>query len=346
MKMARCSLWCFLLLAAALNDLSAATVYPVGRSAGREGGRREDGGSGGGTGGAGSRRSGRSVHPAPMVDTEQDRKNRELLDGVKGISVQVFEALVMRGGDPCAVVKDKLSKEKIEKSTCFNRAAACGNLGVVRWFIKHNPDRINFQQGDTRRWTPLFWAANRGCGHIVKALLAAGADPTMVDDSGRSAVEYTQNQTIREMLVATTACRSARRESVAASVFFIGDAAGSTGESMPVAPVNPMNDVIILAGTAQLAQPPLLPPQPPRLPIPNPPQRQALPLPTGPVVREPVAVAVEPEVGNEGADGAAQAVALQTVTQVLRAAIDKMIDGMVRGVQRGVRNVRENCVIL
>ena len=340
MKMARCSLWCFLVLTA-LDGLSAATVHPLGRTARRG---DADGAGGGGGGGAGSRRSGRSVHPAPVVDLEQDRKNRVLLNTLTAnsrITVHAFEKLIAQGADPCAVVKDELSTGKIAKSTCFNRAAASGNLDVVRWFIKNYPDRINDQMGDLRRWAPLFWAANRGHVHLVEALLAAGADPTLVDYSGCLAVNYTQNPEIRERLMHATAGKSAQEENLVSPDVCIGDPIGSTSQPMPVGPAKPTQDVIITQGsTAPAAQPPSLPPQPPR--IPRVAQREVLPDPTGPVVGERIAVAVEPEAGNGGADDAARAVALQTVTQALRAAIGNMIDGMARG----VRSLRDNCVIL
>jgi ankyrin repeat protein len=69
--------------------------------------------------------------------------------------------------------------------TPFMWACRVGRLGVVHLLLQHlEPEAL--QERDVNGMTALHWACERGRGEAVRALLTAGADPTVTDNEGRT----------------------------------------------------------------------------------------------------------------------------------------------------------------
>ena len=67
--------------------------------------------------------------------------------------------------------------------------AASNNFAqVVELLIEHGAD-IN-RVDHTRGWSALIWAAKRGHTATVSVLLKHGADRSLIDDAGKSALDY------------------------------------------------------------------------------------------------------------------------------------------------------------
>lgn len=80
--------------------------------------------------------------------------------------------------------------------------AANGNLEIVQFLLERLDQASNMakklcNQQNVNGNTPLHWAALNGHVEIVKALVKAGADPTVVNEAGRDAVveaEYSSKE--------------------------------------------------------------------------------------------------------------------------------------------------------
>lgn len=89
------------------------------------------------------------------------------------------------------------------QSSLLHYPSANGNLEIVQFLLSLlNPSEISGEHGTTADKsapqlvnhrnvsgnTPLHWAGMNGHLEVVKALVAAGADPTIVNEAGRDAV--------------------------------------------------------------------------------------------------------------------------------------------------------------
>jgi hypothetical protein len=72
----------------------------------------------------------------------------------------------------------------------LHSAAAARSVSIARLLLEHGA-RVNARQGRTDRgFTPLMEAAFNGQVEMVELLLGHGADPSMKDDDGKSAVDH------------------------------------------------------------------------------------------------------------------------------------------------------------
>jgi hypothetical protein len=75
-----------------------------------------------------------------------------------------------------------------DESTPLLRACGRGHMGVVRVLVQHTgPQAV--QETDEKGKTALHYAAEAARLEVVTFLLFAGADPTIVDEDGRTPVE-------------------------------------------------------------------------------------------------------------------------------------------------------------
>jgi ankyrin repeat protein len=64
-------------------------------------------------------------------------------------------------------------------------AALLGHLGVVETLLQHTEGQ-GLDQTDNQGRTTLYWASENGHKEIVRALLLAGADPTITNSMGKT----------------------------------------------------------------------------------------------------------------------------------------------------------------
>ena len=111
---------------------------------------------------------------------------------------EVVKLLLEAGADPTA---------RDHEYDCTPRAfgicvaASWGFAGIFERVLRMDPTAVNILEG---RATPLHEAAREGHKAIVEALLASGADPSIQDSQGRTALDLAQlgdHQSIVEILI-------------------------------------------------------------------------------------------------------------------------------------------------
>ena len=80
----------------------------------------------------------------------------------------------------------------------FREACCNGNTEVVYKLLNSGID-VN-SQNKVNGWTGLHWAAKRGHGCIISALLKNNADPSINNFNGESAVDVSKNENTRAIL--------------------------------------------------------------------------------------------------------------------------------------------------
>ena len=75
-------------------------------------------------------------------------------------------------------------------------AAGQGKVDVMNYLLDHGIDVNQRYKHDT---TLIMWAAGYGQLDAVKALIARGADPTLVDDRGKTALVVARDQRLADV---------------------------------------------------------------------------------------------------------------------------------------------------
>jgi ankyrin repeat protein len=78
-------------------------------------------------------------------------------------------------------------------------AAFCGSIEVLILLVKAHPELLN-QPTDTASCTPLWLGTRAGHTACVQALLKAGADPSLADESGLRPCDVAQKYGRKELV--------------------------------------------------------------------------------------------------------------------------------------------------
>ena len=84
-----------------------------------------------------------------------------------------------------------------DKITAFIRATRSGHITIVKIAIKKNSP-IDIRK--TIRLTDLMAASLNGHAEIVKLLLEKGANPGLINNEGKTALDYAENSNIKSLL--------------------------------------------------------------------------------------------------------------------------------------------------
>ena len=79
----------------------------------------------------------------------------------------------------------------------INQAIFDGNIEVTK---QHMTGGLDVNAIDAGGWTPLHWAASKGCKKTIKLLLANGANINAIAATGRTPLDYTLLQNITETI--------------------------------------------------------------------------------------------------------------------------------------------------
>jgi hypothetical protein len=104
---------------------------------------------------------------------------------------EVVWRLVEAGADPTACTGSG--------STLLMVAARTEDLELVQWLIDNGAE-INALRTEGRHVTALMWAADKSSEEMVKLLLEHGADPSITNRDGDTALNLADSDAIREML--------------------------------------------------------------------------------------------------------------------------------------------------
>ena len=89
-------------------------------------------------------------------------------------------------------------------------AVVQGNLGKVKNLLANKPELVNIKDSEWK-WTPLFWAAQKGHKDVVELLIAKGADVNAKGEYGNTPLHRaTSRKEIAELLIANGADINAR----------------------------------------------------------------------------------------------------------------------------------------
>jgi ankyrin repeat protein len=109
---------------------------------------------------------------------ERDRKGRTALYWAAEMGQEEMVAfLLSQGAQPG--IKD------LRDVTILMTAAEMGHVGVVKMLVQHMEGK-GLDERDYKKRTALYYAAREGHEEIVRALLLAGADPTITNHRGRT----------------------------------------------------------------------------------------------------------------------------------------------------------------
>lgn len=76
----------------------------------------------------------------------------------------------------------------VDDATAIVDAAYHGDLAAVLRLLFEDPGLVNAR--GFGQWTPLMWAADKGCVELARLLLQWGAEVDAVDRFGRSALHH------------------------------------------------------------------------------------------------------------------------------------------------------------
>jgi len=116
------------------------------------------------------------------VDGCDDCKWTPLMRAAQNGFVDVVQVLLNSGADVNVVDKGGYTPLMV--------AAGDNRAGMIDLLVRHGA-RLN-EQDQTAGWTALIWAAKEGHLNSVDRLLIAGADKTLKDRQGRSALDWAQ----------------------------------------------------------------------------------------------------------------------------------------------------------
>jgi ankyrin repeat protein len=146
------------------------------------------------------------------IDTRGTRGFTPLIEAIIFDHTAVALYLVERGADPNAAARDgstPLTWAAIRSARVRHRNVKLTESLLAAGAAVDGRDRDGF--------TPLIWAANRGSVRLVELLLARGADvnakTTEEDNSGRTALMYAQGVAVVRVLLAAGADPRAVEES-------------------------------------------------------------------------------------------------------------------------------------
>jgi hypothetical protein len=91
-----------------------------------------------------------------------------------------------------------------DSSTLLMAAARAEDRELVQWALDHGTDVNAFRPGKNNA-TALIIAARKGNSEIVKLLLAGGADPSVVNEKGQTALDVAKGENVKGLLRAPTA---------------------------------------------------------------------------------------------------------------------------------------------
>lgn len=134
----------------------------------------------------------------------RDRHGSTALHRACGAGQTAAVKLLLRNGAPVTVTNEV-------ESTPLRVAASAGHVDVVHALLKHGGSDLDARD----RWgmTSLFGACYNGRTAVVRALLEAGADPSMPDEKGRTPLDIAKHfghKGAMELLMGGNARRSVR----------------------------------------------------------------------------------------------------------------------------------------
>jgi ankyrin repeat protein len=145
---------------------------------------------------------GRADRLRELLDADPSLAQAWAPDGFQALHLAAFfghadaaEALLEHGADPSVV-----SRHEFVKVTPLHSAVAsegAEDLRTVEVLLAHGAPVNGGVEG---RHTPLHSAAYNGNTAIVKALLAAGADPTLAKDDGKTPMDLAREQQHEDVL--------------------------------------------------------------------------------------------------------------------------------------------------
>ena len=108
--------------------------------------------------------------------------------------------------------------------------------GNVEWPALNFAQRVVGDRGSSsvpahQGWTPIFWAADRGCSDLVRLLRDSGADVHLCDGRGRSVLDVAQEAANRRRKVAQNDQGNEQVDSCVAELVSAG-ALGGEAEAM------------------------------------------------------------------------------------------------------------------
>ncbi len=83
--------------------------------------------------------------------------------------------------------------------TLLTEAVRTEDVGLVTWALKHGID-VNATRPKKKHATALIIAAGAGNAELVKLLLANGADPTVTNHRGLTALDFAKGRDVKELL--------------------------------------------------------------------------------------------------------------------------------------------------
>ena len=81
-------------------------------------------------------------------------------------------------------------------------AARAEDVELVQWALDQGTD-VNAIRPEKRNGTALIIAARKGNPEIVSLLLARGADPTVANHEGETALDLAKGQEVKELMRAS-----------------------------------------------------------------------------------------------------------------------------------------------
>ena len=84
-------------------------------------------------------------------------------------------------------------------STLLMAAARAEEIELVQWALDHGTD-VNAIRPEKRNGTALIIAARKGNPERVSLLLARGADPTVANHEGKTALDLAKGSRVKELL--------------------------------------------------------------------------------------------------------------------------------------------------
>ena len=113
----------------------------------------------------------------------QERILKILIDRAKALDHRHDD---IESGSYVGMAKEMLRKANKENDTSFHEAARFGHLGVVRILSKEDPDYLYTTNGAGE--SPLYMAAERGYGQLVREILANCSSVAADGTNGRTAL--------------------------------------------------------------------------------------------------------------------------------------------------------------
>lgn len=89
-------------------------------------------------------------------------------------------------------------------STLLMAACRAEDVELVQWALDHGTD-VNAVRPGKNNATALILAARNGNAEIVQLLLTGGADPSLVNEKGKTALDVAKGKEVKELLRAATA---------------------------------------------------------------------------------------------------------------------------------------------